>query len=396
MFVQDYILNGQGHGPLGEALQTCRWEPGLMRPFFNEHGQRAVTINTGYEIGQDGKKRAKYESRPIGEMIANGIISPVFNATTLRKEEWIELDRVVLRAARDRLRAWSDLARANSYGGFNAMGKMVLEHETASDPGLAVQDMDGIAEAQNDGQRFQLEGTPLPITHSGFWVSQRRLLMSRSSGMPIDTSMGEACGRRVAELVERTTIGTVTGLAYGGTGALSGGGAYSRTSQVHGYLTFPERLQYTSVTTPTGTNPQDTVDDILAMRDLLYAAKYYGPYIIYHSTDWDRYLDNDYVFSSGTGVAAPNKTLRTRLREIDGIQDVRRLDFLTAADDPFTLIMVQMTSDVARAIDGMPITTVQWESQGGARVDFRVMCIQVPQLRADFYGNTGILVGTTS
>jgi len=44
----------------------------------------------------------------------------------------------------------------------------------------------------------------------------------------------------------------------------------------------------------------------------------------------------------------------------------------------------------------MPITTVQWESQGGMRLNFKVMAIQVPQLRADYSSQSGIAHGTTS
>ena len=63
---------------------------------------------------------------------------------------------------------------------------------------------------------------------------------------------------------------------------------------------------------------------------------------------------------------------------------------------PFTVLMVQMTPDVARAVVGMDITTVQWESKGGMQVNFKVMGILVPQLREDFNGNCGIAHGTTS
>jgi hypothetical protein len=88
--------------------------------------------------------------------------------------------------------------------------------------------------------------------------------------------------------------------------------------------------------------------------------------------------------------------LRERLQKIDGIQDVRRLDFLPSSTNPWTLIMVQMTADVAQAINGMDITTVQWESVGGMRLNFKVMCIQVPRLRSDYYGRCGVLHATTS
>jgi hypothetical protein len=97
-------------------------------------------------------------------------------------------------------------------------------------------------------------------------------------------------------------------------------------------------------------------------------------------------MDDDYR-------ATDSRTLRQRLRQIDAITDVRRLDFLTST---YTFLLVQMTSDVARAINGMDITTVQWETQGGMRVNFKVMAIQVPQIRSDFNGRTGIVHATTA
>jgi hypothetical protein len=275
------------------------------------------------------------------------------------------------------------LSAAASFGGFNAMSKMILEHETMSDPGEAIVDMDALTPGRTDAPKFQLEGLPLPITHSDFWYSSRRLAVSRNTGTPLDTTMGEAAGRRVAEQIEKTLIGTVAGATYGVAAS------YSNAPTVFGYATHPDRLLKTNLTTPTGSNPASTVDDVLAMRSQLYAAHYYGPYMLYHSTDWDRFLDEDYYITSGT----PSQTLRSRLRAIEGITDVRRLDFLT---NTFTLLMVQMTSNVARAINGMDITTVQWETSGGMRVNFKVMAIMVPQIRSDFNGNTGILHATTA
>ena len=126
------------------------------------------------------------------------------------------------------------------------------------------------------------------------------------------------------------------------------------------------------------------------MRDLLYADNFFGPFMLYHSTGYDIFLDNDYFRSGGTSV---NQTLRARIESIDGISGVRRLDYLTSG---YQMIMVQMTSDVARAVNGMDITTVQWESIGGMRLNFKVMAIQVPQLRADYSGRCGIVHATTS
>ena len=378
MFV-DYVLNGESHGEVGEQLSSCRYDPGLLRPYIDKDGRKYVTAN----VGTDPSGKIIYKKRLVQDMIANGVNIPVANATSLRKEEWIELDRQVLKCARERLRAWTDLSAAASFGGFNAMSKMILEHETMSDPGEAIVDMDALTPGRTDAPKFQLEGLPLPITHSDFWFSSRRLAVSRNTGTPLDTTMGEAAGRRVAEQIEKTLIGTVAGATYGVAAS------YSNAPTVFGYATHPDRLLKTNLTTPTGSNPASTVDDVLAMRSQLYGAKYYGPYMLYHSTDWDRWLDEDYYITSGT----PSQTLRSRLRAIEGITDVRRLDFLTST---YTMLMVQMTSDVARAINGMDITTVQWETSGGMRVNFKVMCIMVPQIRSDYNGNTGILHATTA
>jgi hypothetical protein len=361
-------------------------------------------VNTGRREYNKNTKRLEpvYEKVRVNDLIANGIHLPVYNATTLRKEEWIELDRVVLRAARFRLRAWADLAAANSFGGFNGMSKMILEHETMSDPGEAQVDMDGLSEGRGDSPQFQLQGLPLPITHSDFWFSARRLAVSRNTGTPLDTTMGEAAGRRVAEMVEKTLLGVETGITYGGNSTYVGG--YGRTSSVYGYTNFPNRLTKTNLTVPNGTNAASTLADVLAMRDALYLNKFYGPFMLYHSNDWDKYLDNDYILTGGN---VATQTLRERLKAIEGIMDVRRLDFLTSTTfpndparittaHPFTLLMVQMTADVCRAVNGMDITTVQWESVGGMKVHFKVLTISVPQLRADYYGNCGIMHATTS
>lgn len=385
MFV-DFVYNGQAHGEVAEGLAGCRWDSGLMRPYIDGRGVKCVTMNTG-RTKWDAKTQQDipiFEKVPVRDLMAAGIQSPVFNATSLRKEEWLMYDRQVLRAARMRLKAWADLAAANTFGGFDGMSKMVLEHETMSDPGSAMVDMDGLTAGRNDFPLFQLQGLPLPITHSDFWFSSRRLALSRNGGTPLDSTMAEAAGRRVAEMIERTTIGTLAGVTYGGGSSTP---TYGRASSVFGYTNFTARLTKTGLTVPTGSNATTTVTQVLAARDQLYAANMFGPFMLYHSNDWDKFMDNDYISSGGNN---PNQTLRQRLRAIEGISDVRRLDFWTPST-PYQMILVQMTPDVARAVVGMNMTTIQWESQGGMRLNFKVMCIMVPQLRADYNGNCGIL-----
>ena len=133
---RDYILNGTPYGGVGELMYENQFDPGMFRPFFDRNGERVVTINTGRVI-HDNKRDIDVPERrnvPVAKLIERGISNPVLNSTTLRKAAWIELDRVVVKEARQRLRAWSDLASRNSFGGFNGFAKMTLEYEAMNDP----------------------------------------------------------------------------------------------------------------------------------------------------------------------------------------------------------------------------------------------------------------------
>lgn len=392
----DFVLNGVSHGDVAQQLAGCRFDPGMLRPYFDEKGRKCVTINTGetkynHETNQIEPVRKK---ALISDLQARGINSPVFNVTSLRKDEWLMLDRVIQKAARQRLLAWSDLAAANTFGGFNGMSKMVLEHEVMTDPGEAIVDMDGITEGRTDEPRFTLEGLPLPITHSDFWFSSRRLAVSRNSGTPLDSTMGEAAGRRVAEMIEKVTIGTETGVTYGSSSD------YGGTSKVYGYRNHPNVITKSDLTASASFVPGTFVNEVLAMKELARAQNFFGPFVLYYSTSWDQYLDRDYVVGTAAqGYTTANRTVRQRVEMINGISKVQMLDFYTSTDE---LLLVQMTPDVARAVNGMDITTVQWESVGGMRLNFKVMAIMVPQIRYRFVGQststkaTGIVYGTTS
>jgi len=386
MFV-DFVLNGEGHGPVAEQMAACRFDPGMQRPYLDpKTGQKCVTLNTGRMEYNKEKKIMEpvYQKVRVADLVANGQYNPVFNGTSLRKDEWEQMDRAVHKAVRQRLSAWADLAAASTYGGFNGMSKMILEHETMSDPGAAVVDMDGLSEGKTDSPLYQREGLPLPLTHSDFFFSERRLAVSRNSGTPLDMTMAEAAARRVAETIEKTTIGTLAGEIYGVAAN------YGRTPQVTGYTNFPGRTTKTDLTTPTGTNPEAIVSDILEMVELAQTAGFNGPYMLYHSTGYSRYLNDDYYRSGSTSAV---RTVRERIMEIEGISDVRRLNYLTSG---YQLLLIQLDSEVARAVIGMPVTTVQWESKGGMQKNFKVMCIMVPDIKEDYYGNCGIVHGTTA
>jgi hypothetical protein len=378
-------------GGVEGEFRNYNLDPYMKRPFLDERERPCLLVNQGRWTTEKGQRVPIRQRALVRDLLNRGIITP----ETL-------MDNAVLLSARQRLRAWADLSAANSFGGFDGMSRSTLEYEVMSDPGEAVVDMDGITDGRTDSPLFRLRSLPLPITHSDYWFSERRIRISRNS-TPIDTTMAECAGRRVAEMIEKTTIGLTGGFSGFSYGAQTSGyaahdtaapadghGSAMGASSVYGYTTFPHRLTKTNFTTPTTTNGPTTYAEVLVALNQLFAQRFYGPFMLYHSIDWSPYMDSPFSTSGGNH---PSETLRTMLMKIPDISGVRRLDFL---DSTYTLVFVQMTGDVARAINGMGITTVQWPSQGGMRQNFKVMCIMVPQLRSDYSGRTGILHGTVS
>lgn len=388
---QDYLLNGKGYGSVAEDFVALRSQVGMRRPFIDEKGNRCVTLNTGRWVkdNKTGKQVQVYQTVPISALMQKGIFHPVWNATSLTKADWIEMDSRVVRAFRTRLRATSDLAAVGTFGGFDAWGRMTIEYQATNDPGEAIVDMEGITPGRTDSPLAKLRSLPLPITHSDFWFSDRRIQVSANGQMKVDTFMAEAAARRIAEKVEATVIGTETGITFG-TQASVGYATHDGTSTVYGYTNYPYRITKTDLSTPAGTNPEAVMTDILEAIETMQTNGFYGPYMIYHSTAYSRYLNDDYF---RTGSTSAVRTLRERLMEIEGIMDIRRLDQLTSG---YQLLIIQMDSEFMQLVDGMGVTLVQWESQGGMRHNFKVMTIKVPMLRAQYSGIAPILHATTS
>lgn len=398
MFV-DYIFNGQASGPVGGQLEEMRFETGLLRPYIETQGtyrnMRVVELRARPVYNNvTGKYEERKQKVPVHVLLNKGYPVPMnllTNAASMRKDAWIEMDRVVQREARLRLRAWGDLSAVSSYGGFNAMAKMTLEYEAMNDPGEAVVDMDALTDARTDSPLFKLRTLPLPITHSDFWYSERRLAGSRNTDTPLDKVSAEAAGRRVAETIEKTLIGVETGITFGPDSSVDTRYDTAVASKVYGYTNYPFRLLKTDLNTPTGTNPEAVMRDVIEMREQLYAVGMYGPFMVYTTPAYDQWLDDDYFRSGSTAI---QRTLRERIESIEGVSGVRRLDFWTGST--YQILMVQMTSTVAQAINGMDITTMTWQSSGGLRTNIKVMAIQVPLLRATYSGVCGICHGTTS
>lgn len=309
----------------------------------------------------------------VANMLLNNNMNPgaLRNNATLLKDEWKLLDDAVVKIARKRLIGVADLtSRGLVLNIPNGMGTTVLETENQSDMEDAQVSMDARTRGQADKVEFDIGYLPLPIIHKDFYINARTLQASRTKGQPLDTSMAELAALKVAEQAENLLFTGGDALKYG-------------SGTIFGYQTHTHRNTVTLTTNWDGSAMTGALilDDVIAMKQASITASHFGPWVLYVPTGYDALLDGDY------SATQPGITIYDRIKKIQGIEDVKVSDYLTAHN----VILVQMTSDCARMIIGMQPTTLEWKTEGGMVFHFKVMTIMVPQIRADQDNKSGII-----
>jgi uncharacterized linocin/CFP29 family protein len=354
----DFIGKGQSRGEVAGLIANKGLNAGQMRPYLAKNKEGKIGAYVTVYTGGDPKDVKNYSAQLV-------------NNATLRRDEWKQLDDALVRVQRERLTGFDDLRNAGLvYNLSNGIGTTVLEHHKISDAMEAELSMDGKVRGKNDRPDFSTEYLPIPILHVDYEINMRALEASRSLGNPLDTSSAESAVRRIRERLDDMLF---TDTKY----AFSGGTIWS-------YLNHPDRNPVTldNAWDASASTPATIVADVVAMKQSSIDAKHYGPWKIYIPTSYETVLDEDYDTSG-----ASTQTIRERILKISGIQDIKVADRLT--DD--NVVMVQMTSNVVRIVNGMPIQNVEWKSEGGFVGNYKVMTIQVPQIRSDYNGNTGLI-----
>lgn len=368
-----------GHGGVAEgvvAMQVLAAGPagmdvGNLKPWYNlKDGKTYLTVYKGGPRYNDDGSPHKESYQNI---VVNANPSLIQINTSLRRDEWVRLDEALQPISRSRLGGVQDLIDNNLVFDIgNGMGSTVLEYHDVSDAMEAQLSMDGIGKGQADHVDYAAKFLPLPIIHVDYQILTRHLTASRNLGLPIDVSDAEAAARKINEKLE-TMLFTATSYAPGGT----------NTGTIYSYINHPN-INIVSIGTnwtASAATAVAIVAQVISMKQASINAKHYGPWKLYIPTAYDTVMDEDYVST------APQNTIRDRILKINGITGVKVIDTLPAN----TVLLVQMTPDVVRLVRGMGIQNVQWSQEGGMITKYKVMTIQVPQVRADQVGNSGIV-----
>lgn len=355
----DFIMKDKFTGDVAKYMASGgRLDPGMLRPFIHTNGESYVSIFKG----GDPKKPENYKT----------VKAPLNVNGTLRRDEWQQLDETVLRVSQIRLNGIQDLIdKGLTYNLGNAMGTTVLEYHDMSDAMEADLTMDGVTRSKGDRLEFSSVYLPIPIIHSDYEINTRVLNASRNMGNALDTLGAERAAWKVSQKLENMLF-TSTSYSFGG-------------GTIYSYLNHPKRNQFTLADygnwDASSTTATDIINCVRDMKQTSINAKHYGPWMLYIPTAYETVLDEDYVQN------APQNTIRDRILKIGGIEGIKVIDTLPANN----VLLVQMTSDVVRLVRGMGIQNVEWTTEGTFIHKYKVMTIQVPQIRADQEGNSGIV-----
>lgn len=355
----DFIGHGTSQGELAAQFQNNQLNPSKLRPYLALDNEGVLGSYMSVFKGGDPKKPENYNTIKVN------------TEAVLRREEWQALDAAILGVAEQRLTGFNDLInRGLVYNLGNAMGTTVLESHTVSDAMEAEMTMDGVSRSKGDRPVFGTTYLPIPIIHVDYEINARVLQASRTMGNPLDTVSAERAARKVAEKLEDMLFTSTTYSFGGGT--------------IYSLLNFPHRnlVALSTYGSWKSASAANILASVIAMKQKSMDSYFYGPWVLYIPATYETILDEDYD-TSGTST----QTIRERILKISGITDIKVIDRL--ADD--NVLLVQTTTDVVRIVRGMGLTNVQWGTEGNFVNKYKVLTIQVPQIRADHNNRTGIV-----
>ena len=334
-----------------------------------------LIVTTNYEQVIGGSRPVVVNER-TGQVRVHSTNGLLVNSA-LRKDEWEELDRAVIRAAQYPLRAVGDLFARGLTKRLGGLGSLVSQWNVATSMTPATVTMTGQSVGDQDRIDFNLAGVPIPVIFKEFTIGRRTLDAARRMNDQLDTVHAEEAARVVAEKMEAMLI--------------DGGGFTFNGVAINGYTSLSTRN--TDTATNYGGGDWGTIANVqTTIAGMIAAAKLdnkYGPYAVYAHTT--QYGQAAYAwFTDGSG-----QTARQRVLEIPSIVSFEELPTLQAGE----ILLVQVTPDVADwafVPEFQTPTVMEWASPDGMTYNFKVMAVGAPRVKSHYDGKCGIVHATAA
>ena len=327
-----------------QAMQATdgRLDMAALRPYMNRRGQPVVAVN----------------NREV--MVQNAL---------LRRYEWEQIDAAVLDVVRAPNVALADFLRLGLTQPLDGLGVLISSYDQLGDMTPADLSMEGLVRGQQDSIPFIPQSIPVPLIYKDFQFSLRHLEASRrGNGEALDTTQARVATRRVQDRVDDIIFNCET--------------TKLGPNVIYGLSNKPQRMHKTSADCGGGAfatngNFYKTLNGAIGF---LQAAGYYGPYGVYIARS--AYSDTQHLITN-TAVSE----FSAALGQIPGVSFAKAADKLAAG----SMLVWQLSSDVADIAIAQDITPVQWENSGGFMIDFRVFTALTIRVKHDANDNCGIV-----
>ena len=292
--------------------------------------------------------------------------------STLRKDEWEELDSTTEQAQREILNAVQDLRDAGLTRALN-IGTSLAQYTQRSlmpPPTVAMNPLSDVDRSRVD---FKLAGVPVPFAMEEFQLDIRTLTASRQSGEGLDSAQTFEASYQVALAWE--------GMTVNGSFNVPIADRTDTLQNIYGYTNHPDRNTGAApgpwnAAAPAGFN--NAIATKNAMKAALRAARVYPPYFFYVNDD--NWADLD------TTNTQTDRTAREVIMADPEIAMIKNLPQLASGN----IVMVKMARNVVRWGEASAIRSVEWDEKGGLGTNFRVVGVGVPIIQADYNGRSGV------
>jgi uncharacterized linocin/CFP29 family protein len=310
-------------------------------------------------FGRDGLKKASHILRPQVGMHHNAL---------LRKDEWLELDKIVLETAKTELNGVQDLVSAGLVKKLGGLGSKVSAYERIGEMTAANVSMSIDVPGEKDRLEYDLVNVPIPVIYKDFAFDLRDLQAARQSGDPLETDHVAAATRVVTESMES--------ILFSGSSVQLGG--YT----IQGYTNKTGRIADTAGNFGGGDwgTAGNAYKTLRGMLDALRAIGFRGPFMAYAaSTQYGQTLN---YFDTTN----PQSEKSVILQNMPEIRDIKPSFELSDG----VCVLVQMTGNVVDLAVGFSLAPVSWAEMGGMVTQYRVMTAVAPRVKADANVHVGL------
>lgn len=293
----------------------------------------------------------------------------------LREDEWQEVDRAVIEAARYPLKFVNLVRGRGLVQPLGGLGTLSSAWYASSEMTQASVNMTGRSQSERDLPDLKQVGVPIPVVFKQFDIGERMLLASRNMGDGIDVTAAAEAARVVAEKVESIFV--------------NGAGTVLNGAALYGLTNHPNRNTDTAANYGGGdwgtiANIVPTVSGMISAA--MTTGKHYGPYTLLVSTTQYNQAANSY-YTDGSG-----QTALDRIKALASIEAVEHIPADTLADA--SALLVQMSREVIDAAIALDLQVREWASGDGMESSFKIMAVMAPRVKARYDGKSGIVHAT--